>query len=72
MVQETQALKSFKSFKKGLLIQVTKAVQFHLGLVFNWFDFHLSSFSGVVATFPVIPDYTFPGRRMLAVLIDTI
>ena len=41
-------------------------------LVFNWFDFHLSSFSGVAVTFPVIPLHTCPGMRMLAVIIETI
>jgi len=35
-------------------------------------DFHLSSFSGVAVAFPVIPEHTFPGRRMLAVKIFTI
>ena len=48
------------------------ALQVHLVLVFNWFDFHLSSFSGVAVTFPVIPVYTCIGRRVLAVMIDTV
>jgi len=43
-----------------------------LVLVFNWFDFHLSSFSGVLRAFPVIPLYACPGRRMLAVIVDAI
>jgi len=43
-----------------------------LVLVFNWFDFHLSSFSGVAVAFPVIPEHTFPGRGMFAVKIFTI
>ena len=44
----------------------------HSGLVLNWFNFHLSSFSGVVGAFPFVPVHTFPGGRMLAVMIDTI
>ena len=43
-----------------------------LVLVVNWFDFYLSSFSRVAVAFPVIPDHTFPGRRMLAVKIFAI
>ena len=61
--------------KKANLVQESnalshsKAVQVHLALVLNWFDFHLSSFKGVAVTFPMIPLYTCPGGRMFAVKI---
>ena len=38
----------------------------------NWFDFHLSSFSGVVFTLPVIPIHTVSIRGVLTVMIETV
>ena len=38
----------------------------------NWFDFHLSSFSGVVITLPRIPVYTVSRGIVSAVMIDTV
>ena len=43
-----------------------------LYMLVNWFDFHLSSFSGVAVSFPFVPVHTFPGNRMLAMMIETI
>ncbi len=47
-------------------------VQEHSALNLNCFDFHLSSFSGVVRAFPIVPVHTFPGVRVFAVKIETI
>jgi len=43
-----------------------------LALVLHWFDFHLGTFSGVAVAFPLVPVHPFPGRRMFAVMIETI
>ena len=43
-----------------------------LALGINWFDFQLSSFSGVFGALPVIPVDAFPCVRVLPVEIKTI
>ena len=55
-----------------LLTQVEKKIIKKVSLVLNWFDFHLSSFSGIGVAFPVIPVHTFPASRVFSVKIKTV
>ena len=63
-----------KLFKRPLRIKQIYAVwqPLFVGLEVDWFEFHFSSFNGVVISLPVIPVHTITTRRVSSAMIEAV
>ena len=43
-----------------------------VGLEVDWFEFHFSSFSGIVISLPAIPVHTISSRRVSTAMIEAV
>ena len=62
-----------KLFKRPLRIkQIYSLETAVVGLEVDWFEFHFSSFSGIVISLPAIPVHTICSRRVSTAMIEAV